>query len=95
MRVLYKSDLNTEQDQWINKHGAEPQLIANIGHYIKSNGIALNRLEYPYEIVKIQGKTQMMLYVIDDNLSRRHLINYQKIELVLMRDPLEKKLAKE
>jgi len=46
MRVLYKSDTNSAEDQWIDEHKADDKIITEIREYIKKNGRALEVLPF-------------------------------------------------
>ncbi|WP_341876563.1 radical SAM protein [Defluviitalea saccharophila] len=62
-RVLYTSNNNTEQDQWIHEHKASDELIEDIKKYIRHHGRPLERLEFGNMKYSVDG----MSTVLDDD----------------------------
>lgn len=62
IRKLYYSGKNTQQDRWIEMHGAPGNAFLNMQNYIKENGTPLRILEYGQTAYDIFG----MSTVVDD-----------------------------
>jgi len=62
-RVLYESGTDTGIDSWIQDHRAKEDLITDIQKYVKSHGVALEKLEFGM----IKYSINEMGVVIDDD----------------------------
>jgi len=63
-RVLYQSEgKDTSQDKWIEENAAKADTVDGIKNYIKTNGVALERLEFGQTRYSVHG----MSVVLDDD----------------------------
>lgn len=62
-RVLYMSEEQTKQNDWIKEHGASIHKIKEIEEYIRHNGKSLERLEFG----RIKYSVHGMSVVLDDD----------------------------
>jgi len=77
-RVLYESGFDTGIDNWIKNHRAKDSLIIDIQEYVKSNGIALEKLEFG--MIKYSVK-EMGVVIDDDCMSKEVKDNYKYLIL--------------
>lgn len=63
LRVLYTSGNNTPQDKWIRENTADPETIASLEYYIRTNGTILGTLPYGAKKYSLNG----MSIVMDDD----------------------------
>ncbi len=63
LRILYTSKEDNEQSRWINEHNIDPTVSDELISYVKTNGRALETLEYGRVKYSIHG----LSVVIDDD----------------------------
>lgn len=81
IRKLYKSELGTEQDKWIEEHQIRDDFFERFNQYVKAYGKPIRRLEYGAMVYSCGG----MSIVIDDDCMAQGQSDHTELKYLILR----------